>query len=81
MSNLIRVKAKWDYNPKKVFPLELNLWTRCPDCEKTVDVLKYFCYYIPNLPKNIIGNSMEMTVRCPECDFKFMLVKLEYNNN
>lgn len=81
MSDLIRVKAIWDYDPKKVFPKELHLWSTCPDCKEIVDMLRYFCYYIPNIPKNIVGNGMEITVRCPECEFMFMIVSMSYDRN
>jgi len=81
MSNLdlIRVKANWEYNPNIVFPNELHLWANCPECNEYVDLLKYFCYYIPGIPKIIVGNGMEVTVRCPICQYKFMLVSIGYN--
>lgn len=81
MNNLIRVRATWDYDPQKVFPNELHLWSNCPECNNEVDLLKYFCYYIPNIPKNLIGNGMEITVRCPECEFMFKIVSISYNRN
>jgi hypothetical protein len=78
---MIRVKATWEYKPENKFPDELHLWTKCPDCDEYVDVLYYFCYYIPNIPKKITGNGMEITVRCPICEYKFMLVSIDYYEN
>jgi len=81
MVDLIRIKANWEYDPLKVFPNELHLWANCPECRERVDLLNYFCYYIPNIPKNLVGNGMEITVRCPLCEYKFMLVSMGYNKN
>lgn len=81
MVDLIRVKANWEYKPEKVFPNELHLWARCPECIEIVDILSYYCLYLPKILQYTIGNGLEITVRCPLCEFKFMLVSLDYNKN
>ena len=86
MVELIRMKATWEYNPEKIFPDELHLWANCPECSERVDMLYYYCLYLPKILKltnggNNNGNNLEITVRCPLCEFKFMLVNISYNEN
>lgn len=80
-SYLTRVTANWEYDPNKIFPKELHLWANCPECTEDVDLLKYICYYLPGIERKLVGNGMEITVRCPLCEYKFMIVKMDYNSN
>jgi hypothetical protein len=74
---MIRVKGSFTITGRE-YPEDILLNVFCHGCQNHVNVLDYFCHYLPDIlqylpDKDNRHKKVELTVRCPSCNYKFLI--------